>query len=214
MPNPHILALLRNHYPQIAELPLQEEIASVGQVFDFKAGDVIMDYGSYIRLVPLLIEGSIKVMRENEEGEEIFLYFLEAGQTCSMSFTCCMMNKKSIIRTIAEENTTLIGIPIKHVDAWMSTYQSWKNFILLSYEQRMNELLSTVDSIAFKQMDQRLLEYLEKKAQLNDSSIISTTHQQIATDLHASREAISRLLKQLEKTGRVKLSRNQVILLS
>ena len=124
-----------------------------------------------------------------------------------------MMHKKSIIRTVAEEDTTLIGIPIKHIDQWMSQYQSWKKLILLSYEQRMEEMLQTIDSIAFKQMDQRLLEYLSKKASINESKTITITHQQIALDLHASREAISRLLKQLEKTGQVKLGRNQVQLL-
>ena len=209
----NILSLLRSHFPQIAEKELQEEIATLGNIIHFKAGELIMDFGSYIKLVPLVVTGSIKVVRQDEEGHELFLYYLEAGQTCSMSFTCCMMNKKSIIRTTAEDDTTLIGIPIKYVDKWMSDYQSWKNFVMLSYDNRMTELVKTLDSIAFKQMDSRLLEYLKKRAKATQSNIIHSTHQEIAYDLNASREAISRLLKQLEKLGKVELSRNQIALL-
>ena len=202
--------LLHQYFPQLAEQALQNEIAEVGKVMHFDEGEVIMDFGSYIKLIPLILKGSIKVLRENEEGHEIFLYFLEAGQTCSASFNCCMMHKKSIIRTVAEEPTTLIGIPVKYMDAWMTRYQSWKNFIMLSYEARFDELLQTIDTIAFQQMDQRLIAYLEKKKQVTQSSTLQATHQEIATDLHASREAISRLLKKLEKDGKVVLGRNKI----
>ncbi len=208
-----ILQILRKYFPQIAEKALQEELAEVGKIMSFPAGETIMDFGSYIKLVPLVIEGSIKVVREDEHGNEIFLYYLEKGQTCSMSFTCCMMNKQSIIRTVAEEDTTLVGIPIKYMDPWMSKYQSWKNFIMLSYDERMTAMLKTIDSIAFQKMDQRLLDYLEKKSAATSSKIINATHQEIALDLNASREAISRLLKQLEKMGAVKLGRNKIELL-
>ena len=205
-----ILEYLRKHFPQIAEKALQEEIIQVGKIMHFQTDEVIMDYGNYIKLVPLVIEGSIKVMREDDHGNEVFLYYLEKGETCSMSFTCCMMNKQSVIRTVAEEDTTLIGIPIRHMDAWMTMYQSWKNFVMTSYDQRMTELLRTIDSIAFQKMDERLLDYLIKKSTISRSNILTVTHQSIADDLNASREAISRLLKQLEKMGKVKLRRNQI----
>ena len=208
--NQEILGLIRKHYPQIAERALQEEIARVGKVMQFKEGDVLMDYGSYIKLVPIILEGSIKVSREDEEGNELFLYYLQPGETCSMSFTCCMMNKKSEIRTIAEEDTTVIGIPNRYMDEWMGRYQSWKNFVMTSYDNRMLELVRTIDSIAFKKMDERLVEYLEKKAKATGSSTINSTHQEIAYDMNASREAASRLLKQLEKEGRLKLGRNRI----
>ena len=211
--DPTLLQLVQRNFPQIAEKGLQEEIARVGKLLRFPAGAVIQDYGSYIKLVPLLLEGSIKVMREDEDGNELFLYFLQSGQTCSMSFTCCMMNKKSEIRTVAEEDTTVIGIPTRYMDEWMSRYPSWKNFVMLSYDNRMLELIRTIDSIAFKKMDERLLEYLHKKAEANNSRTINTTHQEIAYDLNASREAVSRLLKQLEKEGEVELGRNRIELL-
>ena len=121
-----------------------------------------------------------------------------------------MMNKKSVIRTVAEEDTILIGIPIKYMDSWMTKYQSWKNFVMTSYDQRMTELLRAIDSIAFQKMDERLLDYLTKKSTMGRTRILAITHQSIADDLNASREAISRLLKQLEKMGKVRLRRNQI----
>ncbi|MCB0570949.1 MAG: Crp/Fnr family transcriptional regulator [Phaeodactylibacter sp.] len=211
--NQEILALVRKYYPQIAERGLQDEIAKMGKVMQFKAGEVIMDFGSYVKLVPLIIEGSIKVSREDEDGNELFLYYLQPGETCSMSFTCCMMNKKSEIRTIAEEDTLIIGIPTRFMDEWMGRFQSWKNFVMTSYDNRMLELVRTIDSIAFKKMDERLLQYLERKAEANKSRTLNATHQEIAYDLNASREAISRLLKQLEKDGLVELGRNRIELL-
>jgi CRP/FNR family transcriptional regulator len=211
--NTQILELVRRKYPHIAEKRLQEEIAEVGKLLFFKEGEVIQDIGSYIKMVPLILEGSIKVSREDEDGNELLLYYLRAGETCSMSFTCCMMNKRSEIRTVAEEDTTMIGIPIRYMDDWMSRYQSWKNFVMRTYDARMLEMVKTIDSIAFKKMDERLMQYLESKSKAIQSKVISSTHQEIAYDLNASREAISRLLKQMEKAHIVKLGRNKIELL-
>ena len=127
-----------------------------------------------------------------------------------MSFTCCMMDKRSEIRTVAEEDTTLIGIPTRYMDEWMGRYPSWKNFVMTSYDKRMLELVRTIDSIAFKKMDERLMDYLEKKAEANNSRTLHATHQEIAYDLNASREAISRLLKKLENDGELELGRNRI----
>ena len=201
------------HFSQLAEPALQKEIQQVGKYMEFQAGDVILDYGHYVKFVPMVIEGAIRVMREDEEGREIFLYYLNPGDTCAMSFTCCMMNKKSEIKTIAEEDTKIIGIPIRYIDLWISKYQSWKNFILLSYNDRMEELLKALDSIAFMRMDERLIKYLREKAKATGSDVIHITHQQIAYALNASREAVSRLLKKLENKGEIKLGRNKIKLL-
>jgi len=212
--NPEILSLVQAQFPAINDLTLQEEIAKVGYFMEFKPGEIIMDYGNYIKLVPLVVKGSIKVVREDDERDhEIFLYFLSAGETCSMSFSCCMLNKQSDIRTTAEDHTSIIGIPIKYVDEWMMKYKSWKNFVMSSYDQRMRELVRTIDTIAFDNMDERLLKYLQQKSEVTTSKILNTTHQDIAYDLNASREAISRLLKKLEHLGKIKLSRNKIELL-
>jgi len=210
-----ISELLRSHFPQIAERALVEEIVDAGKLMHFKGGEIILDFGSYIKLVPLVISGSIKVTREDEsEGKELLLYFLGPGETCSMSFTCCMMHKQSEIRTEAVEDTSLIGIPITYLDTWMTKYQSWKNFVMQTYDTRMVELVKVLDSVAFGDMDSRLMKYLEARAKSTGSQVIQATHQEIASDLNASREAVSRLLKKLETIGHVELGRNQVNILS
>lgn len=202
--------LIQKYHPQLAERELQDEIADVGKLISAKDGDILMEIGSYVKYMPIIISGSIKVFREDEEGREIFLYYISKGDSCPMSFTCCMMYKKSEIRTVADEDTTIVGIPNRYMDEWLRKYQSWKNFIMISYENRLKELLNTIDSIAFQKMDQRLLTYLSSKAATKDTKMINTTHQQIANDLNASRETISRLLKQLERDGEVELGRNKI----
>ncbi len=200
----------RKTFPQIAEAALQQSILDHGRLYTFQEGEVIMDIGQYVKMVPLVLKGLIKVSREDEEGRELFLYYLHPGDSCTMSFTCCMMNKKSEIRTVAEEKTILLGVPIRYMDEWMTKYQSWKNFVMQSYDNRMMELVKTIDSIAFKKMDERLMEYLEAKADALQSKELQVTHQDIAFDLNASREAISRLLKKMEKEGMLILGRNKI----
>jgi len=213
MANQEITKLIQKNFPQLAtQFRLVEEIATVGTLQSFKAGELIMDYGQYVKLIPLVVEGSIKVVRKDEQGNELFLYFLNSGDTCPSSFSCCTMNKKSNIQTIAEDDTTIIGIPFQKLDSWMAQFPSWKNFIMLAYENRMNIFLQTIDSIAFKKLDERLLDYLEKKSQATNSKVLKATHQQLADDLNASREAISRLLKHLEKEQYLKLERNKILL--
>lgn len=208
-----LVPVLRKAFPELNDPNLIDDLAREGRCMKFKAGDVIMDYGENIRLVPLVLDGSVKVMRENVDGEELFLYFLNSGDSCSMSFACCMANKRSSIRAIAEEDTRILGVPVRYVDEWISRYAAWKNFVLRSYDMRMMELINTIDTIAFKKLDERLLDYLQQKAEVLKTREIPVTHQQIALDLHASREAISRLLKQLEKMHRVELGRNKVTLI-
>lgn len=206
-----IFELIRKKFPVIGEKALQQEIAEVGKLMHFKEGEVIMNYGSYIKMVPLIIEGSIKVSREDDsDGKEVLLYFLNAGDTCSMSFTCCMTDKKSAIRTEAEEDSTIIGIPIQYVDQWMTKYPSWKNFVMRSYDNRMLELVKLIDLISFHGLDTRMEKYLKALTKSHSSKTVQRTHQEIAEDLNVSREAVSRLLKKMEKLELVKLGRNQV----
>jgi len=208
-----ILALLQQHFPAIAEKALQEEIARVGKLMHFKAGEVIMDFGDYVKLVPLVVQGAVKVTREDPlVDRELLLYYLQAGEACSMSFSCCMMQKKSEIRTEAEDDTALIAIPIRYMDEWMTRYPSWKNFVMSTYDRKILDLVRVVDSIAFKNLDERLIEYLQKRVAANNNNrVITATHQEIAQELNVTREAVSRLLKSLEKTGVVKLGRNQLL---
>ncbi|OIQ19483.1 Crp/Fnr family transcriptional regulator [Lacinutrix sp. MedPE-SW] len=201
---------LKNSYGSLFEEELINEIIQVGTYKDVPAGFKLMDIGSYVKGMPLLLSGAIKVLREDKDGDELLLYYLEKGDTCSMTMTCCMGQTKSEIRAIAETDATLIMIPIQKMEIWTSKYKSWRNFVFESYHNRLNEMLHTLDSIAFNNMDQRLLDYLKEKARITKSKVIESTHQEIAYDLHSSRVVISRLLKKLENLGNIKLHRNYI----
>ena len=204
---------LSQHFPHFNEEGLLKEIETHGRIMKVEAGTSIMNIGSYIKIMPLVTKGAIKVMREDDEGGELFLYFLYPGQSCAMTVQCCMANAPSEVKTLAEDETELIALPIEVIDRWMEQYTSWKNFILTTYMERFNELLHTIDSVVFQQLDDRLMEYLREKARIAGSPTIQSTHQNIAYDLHSSREVISRLLKQFEKHGKIRLGRNKIELL-
>ena len=200
-------------FPIFFEEELKKELNSVAKMFTASAGDIIMDIDQTIDQIPLVINGSIKILREDEEGNEIFLYYLEPGQACATSITCCLSGQRSTIRAIAEDDTQYMGIPVQYSDEWMLKYKSWKNFVMNTYAERFEELLKAIDQLAFKKMDERLAKYLHDKADLHDSCEINISHQEIAYVLNTSREVISRLLKQLERISSIKLGRNRIIIL-
>lgn len=201
---------LKNSYGHLFEDALINEILQVGTFKEVPAGFKLMEIGSYVKGIPLLVSGAIKVLREDKNGDELLLYYLEKGDTCSMTMTCCLGLTKSEIRAIAETDTKLIMIPIQKMEIWTSKYKSWRNFVFESYHNRLNEMLHTLDSIAFNNMDERLLNYLKEKKRINKGTTIRNTHQEIAFELHSSRVVISRLLKKLEQLGKVSLHRNHI----
>ncbi len=201
---------LIENYGTVFEKELINEIANIGLLKNTKEGDTLIEIGNYIKSMPLLISGAIKILREDTDGDELLLYYLEKGQTCSMTLNCCMSSSKSEIRAIAETDTTLIMIPIEKMEEWTAKYKSWRNFVFDSYNTRLKELLNTVDSIAFQNMDKRLIDYLKEKSRILNSKTIHSTHQEIAYDLHSSRVVVSRLLKKLEELGSIKLNRNYI----
>ena len=205
---------LKSSFGSTFETPLLQEIEEVGVLLDFKEGQRIMEIGEYIKGMPLLVSGVIKILREDDEGDELLLYYLEHGDTCSMTMACCLGDTKSEIRAIAETDVSLVLVPIRKMEEWISKYRSWRNFVFESYHGRLNELLHTIDSIAFMNMDQRLVEYLKEKARITQSNTIVNTHQEIAYDLHSSRVVMSRLLKKLELMGKIKLHRNSIELVN
>ena len=205
---------LKNNYGHLFEDALINEILEVGTFKEVPEGFKLMEIGSYIRSMPLLVSGAVKVLREDHNGDELLLYYLEKGETCSMTMTCCMGQTKSEIRAIAETDTKLIMIPVQKMDLWSSKYKSWRNFVFESYHNRLNEMLNTVDNIAFHNMDERLLNYLKEKARINKDNTIHNTHQEIAYELHSSRVVISRLLKKLENRGSIELHRNHIKILN
>ena len=201
---------LKKSYNHRFEDALMNEIVQVGTFKEVPAGFKMMEIGAYVKAIPLLVSGVIKILREDTNGDELLLYYLEKGDTCSMTMTCCMGQTKSEIRAVVETDAKLIMIPVQKMEQWTANFTSWRNFVFESYHNRLNEMLHTIDSIAFDNMDQRLLNYLKEKARITQSKIIENTHQEIAYDLHSSRVVISRLLKKLENIGKIKLHRNYI----
>ncbi len=201
---------LKNSYGDLFEDALLDEINQSGTYKDVPEGYKLIEIGQYIISMPLLISGAIKILRDDDDGDELLLYFLESGDTCAMTLTCCLGTTKSEIRAIAELPTKLIMIPIEKMEEWTGKYKSWRNFVFESYHTRLMEMLETIDSIAFLKMDERLLKYLGDKSKINNDDTIYSTHQEIAYELHTSRVVISRLLKKLENQGKIKLNRNNI----
>ncbi|MEY2997317.1 MAG: hypothetical protein RIQ82_697 [Bacteroidota bacterium] len=201
---------LQQSYGGLFEKALIEEINQVGTFREVPEGFLLIDFGQYIRSMPLLVSGAIKIFREDPQGNELLLYFLEEGDTCAMTLNCCLGQTQSEIRAVAEMDTKLIMIPVQKMEEWTGKYRSWRNFVFESYHNRLMEMLESIDSIAFLRMDERLLKYLKEKVAVNHSAILHTTHKEIAYDLHTSRVVISRLLKTLENNGGIKLHRNNI----
>lgn len=204
---------LQDNYGNLFEKELLEEIADVGVYKEIAEGDELIDYGQYIKSMPLLLNGVIKILRQDSDGDELLLYYLERGETCAMTLSCCLGQTKSQIKAISETQSSIVLIPVQKMEEWTSKYRSWRNFVFESYHSRLIEMLEAIDSIAFMRMDERLLKYLQDKVKLTGNTILSNTHQDIAYDLHTSRVVISRLLKKLENIGKIKLYRNQIEML-
>jgi CRP/FNR family transcriptional regulator, anaerobic regulatory protein len=198
---------------QVFEPALIKEIQQFGTFQQFKEGDLIMDYGKYIRMMPIILSGTVKVLRMDDDGNEILLYYLSSNESCSMAYSCCIEAKKSEVKAIAEDDVELIAIPHLKLDEWLCTYPGWKNYIMRSFNERFIELLKSIESIAFHKLDERLVEYLKEKQRITGSSVIKASHHLIADELATSRVVISRLLKQLENSKKIILYRSEIKLL-
>ena len=196
--------------PNFTDPKLLQAILGKGQIMNLEAGKVMMEPGQFIKMVPVVLEGSIKIMRVDEDGKELFLYYLDAGETCALSLTCCSAAKPSEIKAVIEEKTTIVAIPVAVHEQFSDEFRQWKDFIANTYQSRFQELLVALDAVAFKRMDERLMRYLVTKMKQYKSNELRTTHQEIANELGTSREVVSRLLKQLEKKKWVELGRNVI----
>lgn len=200
-------------YKDVLEADLIEEICKRGETITLKEGDVVLDIGQTIRVIPLILSGSLKVLRQDEEGRELLLYYVNTHESCAMTFTCCMQQYPSEIKAVAEEDAELIAVPIRVMDEWLVKYPTWKSFVMRTIHNRFNELLRTIDQIAFQKLDERLVTYLKEKLRVSGSSLINLSHEQIANELATSRVVISRLLKKLEDNKKLLLYRHQIKLL-
>jgi CRP/FNR family transcriptional regulator len=196
-------------FPQF-EPELMDEIIANGVIKTIPAGEVLMRTGQFIKSTMLILEGNVKVFRENEDGGEFLMYFLQPGEACAISIICAAKTEASRVMAKTTEETTVLMIPLQLLDRWMLDYKSWYHFVLSTYRNRFDELLTLIDQVAFRNMDERLLSYLERHAKVHNSSVVSLSHQQIADELNSSREVISRLLKKMEQRHMVILHRNAV----
>jgi len=192
------------------EKELIKEINSFSTLHELSTGQSILGEGDYIKSFPMILKGCLRVVRLSEKGNELLLYYLNRGEICSMSLTCCMVPQKSNIKMIAEEDSIIITIPVDKPEKWMTEYKSWKELMMNSYRDRFNELLDTIDSITFMRLDERLVRFFEERFKSTGNTLFTGTHQDIALQLNSSREVISRLLRFLEIKNLVITERNSV----
>jgi len=192
---------------------MKEVLLGYGFSKTFEVGDIILNENAYIKAIPIVTNGSIRVMRTDEEGREILLYYITSGESCIMSFLGGIHHETSKVNAIAEEQTEILFIPIEKVSILLKEYPEWLDYIFRLYHKRFEELLEVVKAVAFKKMDERLLDFIKKKCALARSQTIIVTHEQLANELGTVRVVVSRLLKQMEVQGLVKLGRNKIELL-
>jgi CRP/FNR family transcriptional regulator len=192
---------------------LNKAVYESGQVKKFPAETVILNLNSYIKSIPIVLSGSIKVIRTDDDGKEILLYYIKPGESCIMSFLAGLHNDTSKIKAIVEEDAELLLIPVDKASEWIREFPEWSDFIFSLYQKRFEELLEVVNAVAFQKIDARLLHLLKQKSSLFQTKEIAGTHQQLADELGITREAVSRVLKQMENDGLIALSRNKITLL-
>ncbi len=193
---------------------LVEKIEQEASFMEIPENEGILNMGDYVKVVPLVIKGKIKVMRTDESGKEILLYYINPGESCALSIAAGLNQKKSVAFAVTDSNTQLLAIPIDKLESMIRSFPYLNKYVLELFHQRFNELIDFIDAISFKNIDARLLEYLQKKNDSTNDNFVKLTHKQIAEDLGTAREVVSRLLKQLEKQGKVKNHRGKIEIIS
>lgn len=212
--NKDLLPLLKQEYGYLFEDKLIQDIGNTGQLYRIPEGETIIEYGQNLRRIPLILNGAIKILRLDAMGDELLIYYLEKGETCTMTMTCCMGQKKSEIKAVAETEVEFISVPVEKMKDWTRKYESWMAFVFDSYNNRFDEMMQSIDSLAFGNMHDRLVKYLKDQVMIRKTTTLDHSHQDIAYDLHTSRVVISRLLKNLEREGIIKLGRNKISVLN
>ncbi|HRE51485.1 MAG TPA: Crp/Fnr family transcriptional regulator [Flavitalea sp.] len=192
---------------------LRKRLEQYGIVKTFSEGAPILNENAYIRAIPIVLQGSIRVMRTDEDGKEILLYYIRPGESCIMSFLGGLHQDTSKVKAIAEEETEVLLAPVDKVSLLIKEFPEWLDYIFRLYHKRFEELLEVVNAVAFKKMDERLLNLIRRKCEISQTKTLSVTHEQLANELGTARVVVSRLLKQMEDEGLVKLGRNKIILL-
>jgi len=192
---------------------LVSKIYQYGIAKQYPAGSVILNENAHIRSIPIVTNGILKVIKTEEDGREILLYYIKSGESCIMSFLGGLHQETSKVRAEVEEDAEIIFLPIEKVSLFIKEYPQWLDYIFRQYHKRFEELLEVINDIAFKKVDERLLSLLKLKADLMQSKEIQITYEQLANELGTARVVVSRLLKQLEENNQVQLGRNKITLL-
>lgn len=179
---------------------------------EYEAGTVLLDENAHIRSIPIVARGTLKVMRTDEDGKEILLYYIRSGESCIMSFLGGLHNETSKVKAEVEDDAEVLFLPMDKVSLFIKEYPQWLDYIFRLYHKRFEELLEIVNNVTFKKVDERLLSLLYKKQEITGSNILNITHEQLANELGTARTVVSRLLKQLEDIGKVHLGRNKITL--
>lgn len=201
---------LKEAYGMVLNGDLLDTIAQEGRFVSVSKGDLIMDVGDPIPGMPLLIAGAIKILRVDEQGDEMLLYFLEQGDSCAMTLGSFFGQTKSDIRAVAEQDSRFVIMPLDQVIEWTGVHTDFRQFVFESFNTRLKELVEAMDSLAFLDLHGRTAKYLDDRVKVNGTTTLSTTHAEIAADLHTSRVVVSRILKQLENEGKISLHRNRI----
>jgi len=192
---------------------MRERLSAYGIAKHFKKEEIILNESSYIKAIPIVLKGSLRVMRTDEDGREILLYYIKVGESCIMSFLGGIHHETSKVKAVAEEDVEVLFVPIDKVSLLLKEFPEWLDYIFRLYHKRFEELLEVVNAVAFKNIDERLLDFLHKKSDITQSNVISITHEQLANELGTARVVVSRLLKQLEINRTLKLGRNKITIL-
>ncbi|MDZ7691858.1 MAG: Crp/Fnr family transcriptional regulator [Balneolaceae bacterium] len=202
-----------NAFPRFNDSDILQKHIEQCQVQEVPEGTQILDIGSTIRVVPFVIDGAVKVLRSDDEGHELYLYHIQAGESCAMTLTSSLSRDQSQVRAVTLEKTRLLAVPVGVIHSWYERDPIFQTFVLSTFQQRFRELLTTLDNVTFQHIDKRLIQLLSDRTTALERNILHVTHQELADELNSSREVVSRLLKQMEKKGMVELGRNRIKIL-
>lgn len=202
----------RHLFPDL-ETGLQQELQEKGRILEVHPGETLLQTGQHIRNTMIVLEGLVKLYREDDEGNEFFMYHLHPGDGCALSLICDRTFRASSVTAKAVTDATLLVVPLEHTENWMRQYRTWYHFVVGTYRKRYEELLETIDHIAFRNMDERLEFYLRRHRDSLKTNVLKITNTEIAQELNSSREVISRLMKKLSEDGKVRLLKNGIEIL-
>jgi len=202
---------LKKSFSSIFETELINEIIEIGEFKTLKKGETLIDVDDEMTHIPLLVEGVVKIMREDEKGDDIALYYLEKGNTCAISFVNCINRNKSMFKGVVTRDAEGIFVPVNMISEWLQKYETWRHFIIDSYHFRLIEMVESIDRLAFLNLQERLYKHLLDKVKIANDNTLVITHQEIADDINTSRVVVSRLLKRIENEGQITIRRNKII---